>query len=106
MKKVLIGEITKKRLGHYQVDSVELGKPFEWDRAVSRNFCTNCGTTVEIGPDYARHLMAIANYQVTSLDELKEIYFETTGCGSCKKGGPMTAEAKRIITKKRAIAPQ
>lgn len=91
MKKDLIGEITKRRIGCYRVDQETLKKPFEWPRAVSRNFCTSCGTLVEIGPDYARLLLNYALEPHPKMEELKNFYLESDGCGACKKKSSKTA---------------
>ena len=88
--KNLIGEITKKRLGFYRVDEAALKKPFEWPRAVSRNFCTSCGTLTEIGPDYARLLLKYAPEPRPNIEELKDFYLESNGCGACKKRSTQT----------------
>lgn len=88
--KNLIGEITRRRLGFYRVDSDVLKQPFEWSRAVSRNFCTSCGTLTEIGPDYAKLLLNYAPQPHPAMEELKDFYLESNGCGACKQKSTKT----------------
>jgi len=103
MKKGLLGGIIKIPAEYRQIRrEVKIERiiaPFEWDKAVTRVFCVQCGSLKEIDQRHAQKLLAIIKKSAL-LADIGDYFFEVSFCEYCPEKD-LKVVVKRIKHKTR-----
>lgn len=67
--------------GGHRIEFETILMPLEWDQAVIRAFCEDCGIYVELNEEIAKRYAYSADIKFP--ENPKEYYFHTKGCALC-----------------------